>query len=171
MRNFHIISLPRSGTAWLSVFLSHGNSFCFHDLLADTKPEGLMSWYKRRSEGVVGSVETAGYREDPSRHLPANTQYFYIYRSWKEVRDSWAGLSSEGPDVLDEHRKMMDMALHLRAARLDYSQFNSLSYLDWIWGLIVGSGFDAERAARLKEMNITRDLSELVTRATMAGRL
>jgi hypothetical protein len=38
MNPFFVTGLPRSGTAWLSAFLSHGDTICYHELLADTGP-------------------------------------------------------------------------------------------------------------------------------------
>lgn len=171
MKLFHIICLPRSGSAWLSVFLSHGNAFCFHDLLADVEV-GQLAWrYINRKESVVGSVETGSYITDPSPSLPPSTQYFYIHRDWKEVEESWAKLGYGVVNVKEEHDKMLAMAKNLGARRLEYSKFSSLTYLSWIWGTVVGTGFDAERAAYLIEMNITRDLQKIVHRAVEAKRL
>lgn len=163
--------LPRSGSAWLSVFLSHGNSFCFHDLLADVGADQLVWRYMKRKEEVVGSIETATYKTDPTPSLPPSTQFFYIHRDWKEIEESWRRLGGGGIDVLEEYEKMLTMVKNLDARRLDYSKFSSLTYLSWVWGTVVGSGFDAERAEYLIEMNITRDVQKIVHRAVGAGRL
>lgn len=124
-----------------------------------------------RKESVVGSVETATYKTDPTSSLPPSTQFFYIHRDWKDVEESWSKLGGNGINVLEEYEKMLVMAKNLDARRLEYSKFGSLTYLSWIWGMVVGQGFDAERAEYLIEMNITRDMKKIVHRAVEAGSL
>lgn len=120
---------------------------------------------------MVGSIETATYKADPSPNLPPSTQYLYIHRDLKEVEESWAKLGGLGVNVKEEYLKMLSMAASLGARRLEYSKFSSLTYLSWIWGTVVGQGFDAERTEYLIEMNVTRDVQKIVHRASRAGRL
>ena len=55
--NFFIFSLPRSGSAWLSVFFTHGNAFCYHEPLAESQPLSVL--FNR--PGIVGAIDTLAY--------------------------------------------------------------------------------------------------------------
>jgi len=52
MNNFFIISLPRSRTAWLSNYLTYGDSFCFH--------EGLVGCDSLKA--LRGKMEATGFK-------------------------------------------------------------------------------------------------------------
>lgn len=62
MKTFFITGLPRSRTAWLANFLTHGDvSFCFHDGLRFGGPEGLLRKMveARPASGFVGDSDSA----------------------------------------------------------------------------------------------------------------
>lgn len=88
---FIIAGLPRSGTTWLSVFLSTDDCLCLHDPIATLTPKELEKW--------DGGVCDTGlwYFEDWCKQ---NTEKFVIIdRNFKEVNKS---LSDKGIDVLPE---------------------------------------------------------------------
>lgn len=91
MIKFIVTGLPRSGTTWLSVFLSTDDCLCLHDPYATHSPEELAKW-----EG--GVCDTAlWYYEDWCK---ANTDKFILIdRKAEEVN---ASLSDKGIMELPE---------------------------------------------------------------------
>ena len=60
MRTFFITGLPRSGTAWLSNFLTHGASFCFHEAARQVGSlQELPALFARTGSPNVGTADCA----------------------------------------------------------------------------------------------------------------
>jgi hypothetical protein len=144
--NFFIFSLPRSGSAWLSVFLTHGKSFCYHEPLSEQ--ENLDVLFSR--PGIVGAVDTQAYTKPAIRN---RYRSFVLKRDISQIeRSSHAcGVNYTAPvDEFESGTSGLEV--------IEYSKLDQISYLEEVWRAVVGTGFDKARAARLIDMNIQRDL-------------
>lgn len=62
MRPFFIFAFPRSGTAWLANYLTYGNSFCYHELLAESMDvEKLSEHLESNDAEYVGNSDCGNY--------------------------------------------------------------------------------------------------------------
>jgi len=58
MRNFFIVGLPRSRTAWLANLLTFGECFCFHEALAHVQsPQNLPQLFANTDLNIVGDAD------------------------------------------------------------------------------------------------------------------
>jgi hypothetical protein len=152
--DFLILSLPRSGSAWLANFLTYDVSFCYHEPLADgplfTKP---------KLTPITGAIDTSAYRT----YVEA-PRMFALTRKYDDVEASLRRLSPhhsiEDFDLFESKTKNL-ITFH-------YENLFTIEYLAVIWKLIVGTPFNRHRAELLVEMNIQRDLDALVRRVGRA---
>jgi hypothetical protein len=151
-RTFCIYSLPRSGSAWLSVFLSGRDSFCFHEPLSDYPLPRLLERINARSERVVGIMDTAAYRSNPQA-AERFDQRFILLRDPEAIRRSSARFGIH----FDAHAEQERLCA-LDGQAIEYARLSDLDYLANLWTRIVGEGFDVERARLMLEMRIERDV-------------
>lgn len=151
-QTFCIYSLPRSGSAWLSLFLSGRDSFCYHEPLSDYPLPRLFEQIAARPERAVGIMDTAGYRIAPKAALSFH-QRFLLLRDPEEIRRSSAKFGIE----FDAHAERERLCA-LDGQVIDYQFLSDLNYLEVLWTRIVGDGFDIERARLLLEMRVERDV-------------
>jgi len=150
---FFIFSLPRSRSAWLSLFLSSADSFCFHEPLGDEV--SLVDRMAARPEPVVGAIDTGAYRsyEAVLEMLP-DAHYFMLYRDPVEIQRS-----SDKFGVTFDARKEYERLCDIPVAHTIYANgLNDVDYLESLWVAIVGTPFDRERAPLMTEMHIERDV-------------
>ena len=158
-KHFFIYSLPRSGSAWLSLFLSQPGAFCIHEPLANE--EELMDQMARRSEEVVGAIDTSAYVE-PLK-LPSEVQTLILWRDWQDVEQSSLRMGFE-VDVRTQQR-ILTMNVSMTAANtIRYKDLGNLNYLETLWKELVGTEFDRERAEYLVEMRVERSVESIVKR-------
>jgi len=145
--NFFIYSLPRSGSTWLSVFLTGHDSFCYHDPFGDER-------IVPRTEKVVGAVDTGAYRMTPIVDaLYPEARRFVLYRDIEQIQ---ASTDRHGVKFnAAEEMKILDA---IEVPRIYSSMFGDLEYLEILWKAIIGLPFDAERARMLSEMRIDTDV-------------
>jgi hypothetical protein len=146
VNNFFIFSLPRSGSAWLSVFLTHGNSFCYHEPLAERQPLSVL--FDR--PGIVGAVDTLAYTRPEIRNAYRS---FVLERDISDIEKSShkCGVQYKAPV------KEFDAATS-GLESINYHKLDQINYLERIWHRVVQTEFDRPRALQLIEMNIQRDL-------------
>jgi hypothetical protein len=144
VKRFFIYSTPRSGSAWLSNFLTYGGSFCQHEPLADGRMEFT-------DHPVSGAIDTGaalvGYLP------PANTEVYHLWRNPLDV-----GISL---------RRMGLQAYNMCAYKrgFEYNKLFNKFYIRDLWDRVTGLPYDEARAEMLIEMNVQRDL------AAVAGRM
>lgn len=149
--------MPRSGSAWLSVFLSGSGASCRHEILADCgKPGDLASHYK--SDMLIGAVDTGaaflhGY---VSQELPKVRKYCLL-------RDRQQSVASLSRLIFNSEHAVQKWMPDYPA--FHYDQLFNLHYLRDLWAELIGTSFDEARAEQLLEMNIQRDLTKLGRRA------
>lgn len=158
-KHFFIYSLPRSGSAWLSLFLSQPGSFCIHEPLANVEP--VMNQMARRTEAVVGAIDTSAYREPLV--LPATIDTYVLWREWNEIEQSALRMGFEA-DVKHEQRILIQNVRMTPANTIRYKDLGNINYLEVLWKEIVGTPFDVERAEYLIEMKIERNFDSVMKR-------
>lgn len=143
MKRFFIYSTPRSGSAWLSNFLTYSGSFCQHEPLVN----GGMYY---PDYPVSGAIDTGaafiGYAP------PEGVDIFYLARDHIEVKASLvkAGLSA------------YDLSAYKSGFR--YRDLFDINYLEVLWGIVTGLPFDRDRAEMLIEMNVQRSIPAIKNR-------
>lgn len=151
MRRFLIYSTPRSGSAWLSNFLTYGGSFCQHEPLADGGGIYFPDY------PVSGAIDTGaailGYIP------PDGVEVFHLCRNKQEVADS---LKRIGLPTYDLSRYK---------SGFQYRDLFDIDYLEIVWGVVTKLPFDRNRAEMLIEMNVQRSISALTHRVKQKWRL
>ena len=149
--NFFIFATPRSRSAWLSVFLTGKDSFCYHEL---TVEDGWKNTPTLRDEKVVGAVDTlASLYPDTVYAAFPKASFFTLERDRNEIN---ASIKKLGFD-LDARQIVLP-----KHNRIYFDKLNDVGYLAEIWSMIIGEGFDAERAKMLIDMNVQRDINSLI---------
>ena len=158
--SFFIFSLPRSGSSWLSVFLTGPGSYCYHEPTADYSPEEWKAVVKHRPEKIIGGVDTGAYcfALDTWTAFP-KTKFFTLCRDPHDINKSTRWLKIEGYDAFYE-RERLDALNH---EHILYSKLHDLGYLEEVWARVIGTEFDSERAEQLIEMRIERDITNFFT--------
>lgn len=164
-RRFFIFSLPRSGSSWLSVFLSGAGSYCYHEPFADGDLFSLAKRIYARPEPCVGAIDTSAYRRTDLDLT--GFERFILVRDLSQVRRSfdmkgwkiYGGLINEWDDLLESG------GILARAHPIYYGKLHDLNYLESVWDMVVGLPFDRERAEYLIEMNIQRTFDSVMKRA------
>lgn len=159
-KKFFIYSLPRSGSAWLSVFFSQPGSFCFHEPLADGSD--IVARLDSRPEEIVGAIDTSAYMDPPK--FPSDVAIYTLWREWNEIEQSSLRLGFD-VDVKEEQKLLVHNIRPLPSNTIRYKDLGNLNYLEVLWKEIVGTPFDRERAEYLVEMQIERSLSAVLKRA------
>lgn len=158
--DYLILTLPRSGSAWLANFLSHGPSLCLHEPLADVRDlrdlQRPAGW-----AGLLGVIDSGAWMQ--MDRLPAVGRIFALERSHREVARSLRRLEL-APDVDFEAFDRVTAGL----PKFQYESLFDVEYLEQLWMMVVGAEhpFDAARAKQLVGMRVTVDLSQLAKRVS-----
>lgn len=158
-KRFFIFSLPRSGSSWLSVFLSGPGAYCYHEPFADGGWIQLYEKWDRRSERVVGAIDTSAHQRNLG--LQPDVNYFVLWRDKSAIQSSMR-LRGWVMDLDSEISKLTRATVN--CIPLYYNYLNEVNYLENIWGSIVGLPFDRERAEYLIEMNVQRKFASVKAR-------
>lgn len=153
---YFIFSLPRSGTSWLSLFLSGPDSYCYHEPTADHRPEEWCVLAREREERIVGAVDTgAMYFPELIWDALPTTNFYCLYRSPYEVQRSmrWNHLEFNAFTEIEKLKA-------LRHEPILYSKFDDIGYLEEVWARVIGTRFDTERARMFMEMRVERDVQK-----------
>lgn len=146
--------MPRSGSAWLSNFLTYGGSFCYHEPLVEIPPEELVGKLSSRPETVVGAVDTgAAFFKDRLPEIPT----YALVRDETESRDSLWRLNLPW---IPSYGRVVAMGVPV----IEYRKMFDLGYLRDVWIMLTQLPFDEERAKLAIEMNVQRSISALIKR-------
>ena len=158
-----IYSLPRSGSAWLSLFLSGPESFFFHEPLVEK--QHLFTLFERPYR-VVGGVDTSAYQTPARvvRELPGASLYA-LRRDLNGIRSSSEAMGFGSINFEEEERRFLCATDGLPVIK--YELLSDVDYLAWVWNALVGGDFDRVRALQMIEMRVERDL-QMVTRKYFA---
>lgn len=143
MRRFFIFSTPRSGSAWLSVFLTYGGSFCQHEPLVHGKGVYFPEY------PVSGAIDTgaAFIKYVP----PEGVDIFHLARDKQEVAESLKRMGLPSYD------------LTAYKSQFRYLDLFDVDYLEVLWGVVTKLPFDRNRTEALIEMNVQRSVSAIRT--------
>ena len=158
--DFFIFSLPRSGSAWLSMFLSGRDSYCYHEPLADFTADAWIEQAQKRPEEIVGGVDTGAYRWPTLlTGLLPGAKLFVLVRNREEIKRSWNSLRFNAlPENIMDAEVEKIRAISVGMERIYHAHLGDVSYLEDLWGRVIGTPFDRERALLLSEMRVTRDV-------------
>lgn len=146
--DFLILSLPRSGSAWLSNFLTYEDVFCFHEIALESN---LV-----RTAPICGAVDTMLYLSN----LTA-PKMFVLRRNYVDIRHSLRKLT---PHVFDDDIGRFE-ARTKNLTAIHYELLFNIDYLATVWSYFSLMPFNSARAKQLIEMNVQRDFEALVKRA------
>lgn len=162
-RFFFVIGMPRTRTAWLSVLLTHGDTFCFHE---GTGKRATFAEYvamlRARPEACVGD-SNAGLPEHIDALLAEfpDAHFVVMRRDEKEslrslcaadparaqsVRDSWPAYVAS----FEEATKKLPRCLFF-----DSKELKSESACGQITQHLAGFKLDSERFRKLADLHIT----------------
>lgn len=101
---FIIYGLPRSRTAWLSVFLSYKEVQCFHEIAVCMRSiEDVRKFFSRPA---IGTCETAAAQgRDLLRYVVPNIKEVVVLRPVEEVIDSF--LKIDTADIVKYDHKLL----------------------------------------------------------------
>lgn len=143
--NFFIIGLPRSRTAWLANFLTYGQ-LCYHEGLNGCNS---LKEYREKLGENNGDSSTGLMLLDMNKEFPDSPKV--IIESDPQRAVEWAqhsfGYSDPSHVLLLQER--MD---YIEGLRVKYEDIDDR--LEEIWGHLIGTSFDPERAEMLKQLNI-----------------
>ena len=150
-RRFFIFSLPRSGSSWLSMFLSQPGCYCYHEPFADGDLDHLYERWAARPEPCVGAIDTSAHQR-PGIYV-ANCKGYVLRRNISGVL---ASLRRKGYSVpIDAEVARLESAA-VGCIPIYYERLHDIQYLASLWIEITGRQFDHERAIQLVDMNIQR---------------
>jgi hypothetical protein len=159
VRNFFIFGYPRSGTAWLSNFLTWGNSFCFHDISkgVETLDEMEQAFLRVGCEHV-GSADNTGLIMLPKlRERFPEAKMLFVLRDPAEVKIDLAtvGFDVTGVDQLGEFMTAAVSDSSLNSAVMHYDSLMSATMMKQVWDFLgLTEEFPFRRFELLRAMNI-----------------
>lgn len=155
---FFIVSLPRSGTAWLANFLTFGDAFCFHEgLFGCDSLDRFAKVLQGVEQSVVGNADTGAIYVLPALYTRyPGAKYVFIIRDLVDICASLhrVGLSPasvpEMADYLWWGIAMIDGALTVKFDDL----FNQITLRE-IWKHVgMPDPFPFRRTEMLRQMHI-----------------
>lgn len=169
-KRFLIYSLPRSGSAWLSTFLSRGDCFCYHELLAETPAKAVGLRLCSRSEPVQGTIETFAFSPGMDPYEPG-METWGLVREQQAIAASIKALTNKEFDLKAAARQFFSIVEKRQANVIYHKYLGDVHYLEELWQRIVGKGFDLGWAEKMIEMNVQRSLQMVTEKAIKAGRI
>ena len=138
--SFFVVGLPRSRTAWFSVFLSHDGRYCHHEGL-----NGCKSVQEYRDKIGGDGDSSTGLMLFDSLNAPT----VIIERDLAPVRDYCKRVFGSGGDELDFLKARLD---GLEGLRVPFGQIDDR--LGEIWEYLIGTPYDDKRGKKLASLNI-----------------
>lgn len=164
MKTFFVMSLPRSRTAWFANFLTHENSFCFHEAFLQVRsPNQLRELFASTGKEIVGNSDCGNlFFVDEILDAFPDAKFIVIERP---VEDVLASIRSLGPEFSDEET-VWHAYDRLREFKRQHNpliwQYDHLSLpsLALIWQHCIGTRFDVQRASMLDGLDIQINLDK-----------
>lgn len=164
MKTFFILSLPRSRTAWLSVFLTYENSYCFHEGLVECESvSALPRLFAATGKPVVGNSDCGNILFlDELRETFPDAKFVIVERPLAEVVDELhhMGLNNFDPETIEYAAHELTLARRtLDALLIDYRDLDE-NVCRHIWQHCIGTPFDESRWRMLDGLDIQIILSK-----------
>lgn len=166
-----ILALPRSRTAWLSNWLSFGDTMLLHEPLSDTPTlEILEDKLKALGTKQAGIADTAAsFLVERLTDKYPKAKFIVVQRDPQEVARSLRMLGMDGASTAMLQGVLDDAKAHLVASGVDYKEvsYHDLDKLDclenlWVWA--TGTPHNPHRTNQLLDFVITVDASKLAAR-------
>lgn len=159
MKTFFIMGLPRSGTAWLSNFLTWGESFCFHEVtFGCASMDSIRQAFANVQQPIVGTVDTAAilFYKQLHKQFP-ESKFLFIVRDKAAVKRSLEeqGFDVDGLDLLGDALGHAIRDEEIDGATVPFeSLFNQMG-MRQVWDFLEMPGpFPWQRFELLREMNV-----------------
>lgn len=163
MKTFFVMGLPRSGTAWLSNFLTWGDSFCLHEATCGCESlQDLEDAFIRTGCSNVGNADTASViLADALDERFPDSRFLFVVRNIDKVKYS---LRTKGFDnsFVDSAAVVLSTAIREESLNSMAVSFESLFEQNTaraIWDFLRMPGdfpfrrFELLRGARIDSMN------------------
>lgn len=163
--NYFIVGLPRSRTAWLSVFMNQSSKHCLHDGFNGCN--NLIEYWDKLEEG--GDSSTGLMMIDINRLKP-ESPIVVIQKNEDELKKTidWCE-KIYGFDAKDHLNELNERLSQIKGLHIQQSEINS--NLERIWAHLVDDEWD-ERYAELNNFNIqlaSNDIDEAAARNFIGG--
>lgn len=158
MKNFFILSLPRSRTAWLANFLTYENSYCFHEGLLDCESvPWLHRLFEETGKPIRGNSDCGNiiFLDQLRKSFP-DAKYVIVERPLGEVVDELheIGLESFQPEVMEYADSQLKLAKRtLDALTVNFHELDE-SACRQIWRHCIGTPFDESRWRMLDGLDV-----------------
>lgn len=157
MRTFAIASLPRSRTAWLSAWLTDGDSFCQHDMLRKGPPSDWRRLLALPGRAYCGVADAAlpAMLDEAIRAGLLDGPVLIVTRPRFDVQASLerAGIGHDHGDYLDAAQRGLERIAQRGALVVPYHEISANLRAIWTY-LLPGKPFDPLRAAEFDRLNI-----------------
>lgn len=157
MNNFLIISLPRSRTAWLSVALTYGNSYCFHEpLLGCESVSDLKKKFDAVQSDVVGGADTGAilFLNAIIKEIP-DIRILLIDRNIEDCEASMEAMGFEDVDLSEVKAALDEAASREYVKVVKYEELSDPTVGMEIWQHCVGTNeFNMQRWKDLCKLDI-----------------
>lgn len=171
VKTFFICSLPRSRTAWLSVFLTHGDSFCFHEPAVELSDfSQFRPLFESTGRQVVGTSDcgNAWIVDGLAREFP-ESRFVVVRRPLEAVRQSMLEMGLPDNGTLEKSAIMLDYTVrtysHISIDADDLGDPEAVKMLCEY----VGAPFDIARFNLLAALNVQVNPEHLASRMTAAN--
>lgn len=154
---FFIACLPRSGSAWLSNYLTYGNTFCFHDALKHCFSDGpthLKEVFDKVDTKYVGNADPANvlFQDCLIREFPSS-KWVIIEREYKESEEAIRKLGLKPNGLPSIQVKLEELRGKLNPLVIPYRELTNRAdeigeYVNENWRSL------HERLAMLSDMNV-----------------
>ena len=143
--NFFVIGLPRSRTAWMANFLTQGQH-CFHEGL-----DGCISIneYKEKLGNDNGDASTGLMLFDMNSEFPDAPKLIIESDAEKAIEYGYKTYGIYDPQYIYSLQERMDL---IDGLRIPFDDIDDR--LEEIWGHLIGTPFDKQRADLLKKLKI-----------------
>jgi hypothetical protein len=159
--NFLIIGLPRSRTAWMSLFMTTDNTICYHEPSeAISSIDQLDPYFNKDNYTFSGiSDSNMGFFARPIMEK-YKTKTLVIDRDLITVENSVALMGIPKTDYCSKLKNaLIEIKHNPDVMWVPYHSLDSLRVLEKIWWhLMPGLAFDEDRAKLFMKMNIQVDL-------------
>ena len=154
MRTFFIAGPPRSGTGWLSAFLTTDKSLCLHEGVKFGPYSTTFSKVGREICGDAGSHIQVNFKEILKEFPEA--KFVIVSRDPEESRKSAENLGLEIPgEVFDENfKKLLEMSRSTKFLHIRFEDLFTLDACRSVWNHCIGTEFDYHRWEIFRRLNI-----------------
>lgn len=161
MNSYFVAALPRSRTAWLSVFLSQSGRHCYHEAINGCPS---ISEYQIKIKGCGDS--STGLTVIDIQKLYPESKILIIDKSDEELEKciAWCDKTYSMDSrafILEQHEKLSK----LNGLRISQSDINNR--LKDIWGYLIGTQWN-DSYKRLLELNIQVQSTDIDKKAALA---